>query len=50
VFWRANLHTVAWQRRSALRVTSKSVDVEWSEFRLGNKWRFMEVMQLLKWP
>jgi hypothetical protein len=28
--------------------TCKSVDVELSEFRLGNKWRFMEVMQLLK--
>jgi hypothetical protein len=38
------------QTRQLLSEQEKSVDVEWSEFRRGNKWRLMEVMQLLKWP
>jgi hypothetical protein len=29
-------------------VTSESVDVEWSEFRIGNKWRIAEVTQFLE--
>jgi hypothetical protein len=45
-----NLRRVAWRRRGVFGVTSESVDVEGSEFRIGNKWRITEAMQLLEWP